>query len=204
MKKIVVDSKFDIYTLIEQIKNATEDSFYILFKKDANLYRNSSNLKIIQNIATDAGKEIQFDVENSRHKEFIEAVNNHTLEYAEEEVALEEYSEVEPDSEFRPRRKFSFPKIKFLASGVGAAILLVGGAALFWYFVPSATVNINIDSDVLVRLIDVKASVSQAEISVEAARIPAIKVEVEEKDEQTSPTTGKKTVGEKAEGKVTL
>lgn len=85
-----------------------------------------------------------------------------------------------------------------------ALLLLPSSAFALWWYVPTAVINIQLDTKVLIKLVDVKAIVGQSDISVENSTIPAFKVEVTESDSQTIPTTGTKEVGEKAKGEVTL
>lgn len=86
------------------------------------------------------------------------------------------------------------------ASVVGFFGLLLG----LWVFVPSAEIKLKVDSEVLVKLIDAKASTSQTSVSAEEKTIPAVRIEVTETYAQSAPSTGKKEIGEFATGEITV
>ena len=214
--------------LIEQIKDAKESELIVFFKKDANFYENSLNLKIIKGIAEDVSKTITFEAENKNHKDYIDSVNGDYFEYTDDQVDLN--SEQSPNLKFKKSIKlFSFfsnfrkknqiidedylPEIKSSNNSkllkiliyplIVLGVLLGIGLALWWY-IPAATVKINVNSQILVKLLEIKASVDIESVAAETQQIPAFKVNVSVTDSQTIPTTGKKETGEKAEGKVTL
>lgn len=80
---------------------------------------------------------------------------------------------------------------------------ILGLFYLAMYFVPSSTVTINLKTDALVKLLEVKA-VKDGSVSAKNRTIPALEIQVSESDTQSAKVTGKKVDGVKANGKVTL
>mgnify|MGYP001573326801 CR=1 FL=1 len=120
----------------------------------------------------------------------------------------EEYVEEGGSVDYDPEsKKMSSRKRKLIKAVITAAVLLLfitsAAWAFFWY-VPTAIVKISVDTKGLIKLVDVKASTSQLEVSAQNLAIPAFSVETSETDSQTIPTTGKKQVGDMAKGKVTI
>lgn len=226
MNKITVDSKQNMHMLIEQIKDARESELIVFFKKDANFYENSLNLKIIKGIAEDVSKTITFEAENKNHKDYIDSVNGDYFEYTDDQVDLN--SEQSPNlklkksislfsflSNFRKKKQIIegdyIPEIKSNKKLLKALIypliilgILFGIGFALWWYIPAATVKINVNSQILVKLLEIKASVDIESVAAETQQIPAFKVDVSVTDSQTIPTSGKKEIGDKAEGKVTL
>lgn len=75
--------------------------------------------------------------------------------------------------------------------------------AVIWYL-PTAVVKINLGSDVMVKLLDVRASVDAKEVDAKTGIIPALMLEVEEVGSQTIDVTGEKETGEKANGNIVI
>ncbi len=91
--------------------------------------------------------------------------------------------------------------------GVFAVVIiaiLVIGVWSFLTYVPKATVNLKVDSDIFIKLIDVKADSTATTVNLEANTIPAKEIEAEDSETRTIETTGKKQVGEKATGEVEI
>lgn len=82
-----------------------------------------------------------------------------------------------------------------------AAILIIGVWSFLTY-VPKATVSLKVDSDIFIKLIDVKADATATAVNLEANTIPAKEIEAEDSETRTIETTGKKQIGEKATGEV--
>ena len=206
------DEKTEMNDLISIIDESSESDVKILFKKRANIYSKSLNLKVLQRFASEKNKTVTFDVENQSHKDYIDTVNGGFMEVSDESVDLNMDEKKPKENKFnflseifkkegKEPKKRSF---KFLAYIVGFFLFFgVGGFALWWYLL-SATITVTIDSQILVKLLDIHADPLASEISVDSSTIPAINVDATVTESQTIPTTGKKEVGDNAKGKVTL
>ena len=211
MNTITVTEKLDITDLMKQIKENEATELVINFDRTSDLFMNSTNLKVIKDIADGLGKTVKFDVDDEKYKDYIEAVNNDTLEINDSQVDLNEEInqkskepvavKQETTAGEKPKRKIK-GIYKILIAVLFFIVFAVGLLwALLWYL-PSAVVNIKVNSEVLVKLLDVNAVAGQETVSVETATIPAYTLEVEEKDSLTKDTTGEKVIGEKAKGKI--
>ena len=202
MEKITVEKDQSFFNLAKRIKTSKSPDIQVLFKKKAGIYRNALNLKILKSIAEEKGKSIKFEAENPKHKDFIDNINEGYTEYSENQVEIgagTKFSRAGLDGSTRGRSIPIKPVLIILLSlGVLLGILF----ALWWY-IPGATVKMKVDSKGLIKLLDVKA-VSGGTVSKENSEIPAFAVEAEGSDAQSTPTTGKKETGEKAEGEITL
>lgn len=109
----------------------------------------------------------------------------------------------------KKRLQFSFnfmPKKRLLVSVVVLLFLVfgLGAAAVYAYWtIPTAEVTVYVKPQSIPKEITITAS-EKSTISVTERTIPAAKVTVDVADKKSVAATGTKTVGEKAEGTVTL
>lgn len=207
MKRIRTKATESINDLIQLLKSEDDNDLILTFSKDNEIYKYATNLQILKKAASQMGKSVKFEAENKKHKNYVDAINSG------EEVPADNPGQVQAKT-FSTKRiwlklpgfKFSFKSKKFkYLFGTPVVLLLIGGFFFFlWWYIPTAKVEIQVDSEVLVKLLDIKASAKQQEVSVESATIPAILVEVTETETQTAPSTGEKETGEKSTGKVKL
>ncbi|PIR42612.1 hypothetical protein CO058_03040 [candidate division WWE3 bacterium CG_4_9_14_0_2_um_filter_35_11] len=213
------DEKTEMNDLISAVEDAKEADIKILFKKRSSIYLKSLNLRILQKLASEKNKTVTFDVENQSHKDYIDAVNGDFMESADDAVDLNMNTKMESVNKtsliaklFNMRKKFdTSDDSKSKKKGVKILIyifvflfIFVGGVFALWWYMPSASVKITVDSQILVKILDVKADPSATEVSIENSTIPAINVDVTVTESQTIPTTGKKEVGDNAKGKITF
>ena len=92
---------------------------------------------------------------------------------------------------------------KFRAIYIAIILLLLIGSSAFagMYFIPSATIDIKIKTDTLIKLIEIKSS-KDYQLDVQNKLIPAIEVTATETDTLNAKATGKKIDGQKAKGKI--
>lgn len=198
---ITADETTEINDLIIAIDDAVESDVKILFKKKSTLYLKSLNLKILQKLAGEKNKTITFDVENKSHKDYIDAVNGDFMQTPDESVDL---NMDQKPKKGRREFKLNIKGAKVLIYIAAFLLIFFGGGFALWWYLPSAKVMVSIDSQILVKILDIKASPTATSVSVADSTIPAINVDVTVSDSQTIPTTGKKEIGDSAKGKVTL
>ncbi|MDQ5981819.1 MAG: hypothetical protein QG570_577 [Patescibacteria group bacterium] len=230
--QIKVSNDQNLYKIIELIKNSEELDIEVFFEKKAKLYENASNLKILQKVAKDHEKELKFAVEDKNHLDYINAVNEDRLEFNTPEIDIDYDSSVSAGSKLaflsvlNPSRFFkrknnystnddasymigsSFPgKYKrFFKPVIIASLILffIGGSAYAALtFIPMANVTVKVKSEVLIKLIDMKA-IKDAKVSVEDKTIPSLAISVTETESKSIATTGTKLIGDKATGKVMI
>jgi hypothetical protein len=87
--------------------------------------------------------------------------------------------------------------------GIFFAVLIVA-AFLFWWYYPKATVTIYISPQKLEQKEDIKVSTSVGQVDVNERVLPGKLLEKSVSGEKTAEATGRKLVGEKAKGEVTV
>ena len=99
----------------------------------------------------------------------------------------------------------NFEKFRKRTLLIGGGVVLLLIFLIFAIFVlPKATITIQTDSVSANTSIDFTASTNATELDEETSVVPAEKVEVSKTDTEKVPATGKKNVGEKASGTVSL
>lgn len=228
-----------LITILEDLKGtATDVIFY--FTKPATLYLNSSNLIILQKLAKKFDIALKYETQEPMHSDYIDSVNNDYLNYAEEEVDLDDTMNIVPPAGNKKTffklpeinlPKFSMPSFKKsektrnvevednveagvekINRGLIAVVFIVilglvgivSAFAALMYYIPSAKINLELEEDVLVKLLDVKASTALDSVDLDNSVIPADSLTVEESDTAKLATTGKKEVGEFATGEITI
>ncbi len=226
MNKIVVEPKDTIYQIITSLDAIDDDTIIIHFRKGSEIYENASNLEILKRMCLEKGKKATFEVEDENHKDFIDAINNNVSDSQITSVDMEERTSdnvkknikvslkdkllglsflTDLQSKKEKKRTVSrSAKLKYLIIAFIFILLLLG---LFYFILinlPTAKVNLNVQSDVLIKLVDANASTNAKEVSKDSKTVPAIKVEVTEDESKTVPVTGEKETGEYAKGKITI
>jgi hypothetical protein len=227
MNKIIVEAKDSLYDILKLVQNTKDEVINITFNKGVQFYQNSSNLDVIKKIAEQHGIKTKFDVENLTHKDYIESINNNVTETQETSVNIEtaKNQKIHKKKNSINDRLLTFPLLpKFkklsgfnpqsssvinnkLKKVIVLVITLFGIMGLFGFLIwlmPSAQVAVAVDSEVLVKLLEVKATTEVEEISSETSSIPALVIEVTEEDSLTNKTTGEKETGEYATGEITI
>jgi hypothetical protein len=112
---------------------------------------------------------------------------------------------------FIPKRKPSSPsmgppsagKKAFMVSTVFFVLLLFAGFALWWYY-PKAVVTLYLSPQNQQDQIGITVDVNAEEVDLEGKTLPGETIKVSVAGDKTRSTTGTKTVGEKAQGEITL
>ncbi len=106
----------------------------------------------------------------------------------------------------RPGFKFNLSRLtrqRFVALLFLSGFLLALFSSLF-YILPRAKVILTVESEPLVKTIDVEASPVAQSINLNPPVIPALEIEANVRKTESSPSGGKKDVGEKASGTATF
>lgn len=102
-----------------------------------------------------------------------------------------------------PRNRKPMPKNKKIALGVigGVLVLLLG---ISYFFLPYAKANVMVKTEDFEMSESVTVNPQATSVDSENIVIPATTVELEKEISKTYPTTGKKEMGSKATGKITI
>lgn len=225
MNKIQVESGDTLYEIINYLKSLKGETVFVNFTKGNKIYLNANNLRILKKIAEENDLNLKFEVENEAHKEYIDAVNNDVWENPETKIEIKEPTEPGKLSfkqkltnrilalsflsklKKEPKGAKSKSKkglLKFLIFILVAVALTATVLFFLWKNIPSATVSLTVDSEILIKLLEARASTETEQVSKEDSTIPAFNIEVTEESSETTPATGEKETGEFAEGKITL
>jgi len=198
------ENLFSLLTRLQAIASEGDEEVCFLFPAQAGVLGNGLNLKMLLGEGERLGKKVTFKAEGEEGQNLISSL-------AEGPATMESAVEAEVVSP-APKRfwplplpHFSLPLPRLWWWGLAALLLLLlGGIVLSYWRVPRATVRLKVRSEELVKSLEVMASPSAQAIDFDRRIIPAVTIVVEEKGEKSGETTGKKTVGEKAKGKVTI
>jgi len=111
-----------------------------------------------------------------------------------------------------PKPKFILPtvpdlagksKILILSTVLTVTLLGISIFIFYWYF-PGATVNLLVDPKILVKDEEVIGNPKATDVDEEKKIIPIAITEISESGVKTATATGKKTIGDKAHGGITL
>lgn len=116
----------------------------------------------------------------------------------------------EPLTKGKPKKKrhlkvpnFERFRLGLVLAGLGVVLFVVGWI-LAVFVLPRATITIKTDTTSVVSAFDFTVSTNQAELDLEAKKIPAVIKEVKKTDTEKVPATGERDDGTKARGTVTL
>lgn len=87
---------------------------------------------------------------------------------------------------------------------VGTVVFIVVLFVLFYIFIPTATITLSPQTRALEKDVAIIIDVNSSSVDKEKKKIPAKVVEIDKEGEKSQPTTGKKTVGDRAKGEVTI
>lgn len=205
MPELFLEPSDNLLTALKKIKEAPFEEIELVLPPESPLLDNLLNLKILKKEARKAGKRLK-----------IKSYSGGEME----DLAGGTAGEVVPD-----KATFGFVRGKDIAEAalakgygrslkvklgrnflipLGAIGFLVALLVLGYLYVPKATVNLSVDSEALVKSFEIEASPSAQSINEEQRVIPAVKITATGQEESEGEATGKKEVGEKAKGVVTL
>lgn len=206
------ENLFSLLTRLQATAEGLETEVCFLFPAQAGILGNILNLKMLLREGERLGKTVTFKAEGEAGQNLIASLAEGPTAAPFETAAAPTASSVAEVVSFGPKRfwplrlphfSFSFPRVWWL--GLGAlSLLLIGGLVISYWRVPRATVRLKVQSQELVKSLEVMASPSAQAVDFERRIIPAVVIAVEERGEKSQETTGKKTVGEKARGQVTI
>ena len=211
-----------LWQLVKKIKNIEEPDVELVVSENCPLLENLLAFKLLVTEAASLGKTLLFKFEDKNFA-FLSAALNPPQEVPQEKEekpsvpAAPTYKMSAP--EILPEKnsgktalklpKFSFnfkPKMSLgLPLGILVLFLILAGlAASYAYYIPKSLVSLTVDSEPLVRAIDVTASATASAGVGNAVVIPALEISTTSKRSESTSSSGKKDVGDKATGTVTI
>lgn len=217
MQEIFLSEQESLLSTLKRVKEATETDISLRISSNSPLLLNILNLKILKSVASSFEKHLTIVTDSKEGQKLIDSLENGSSSTKElsgvieaEESLVEEPFLPKPFGllyEGKILPFFQRLKVKggLLASlFIGAVALLIIAFLSLFVYMPKATIKITVGSEVFVKSLEVKALTSVNEVNVKEKLTPAELLSVLEKSEKSAPTTGKKTIGEKARGRVTI
>jgi len=212
MDEIILNESDDLVSIIEKIKNAESLNLRISISEDSPLKGNILNIKILKKEAEKLGKNVEFSGINVDEEGSVETLVEGDIlkDTPPSKVDGEErlsFVDKFVDS-VRGRFHKIFPrgekKSIYVLVGISAVTAISVLAALFW-FLPSSRVSLVVNSEVLVKSVGVLLVPDSVETDSEGKNVlSSILIEIIETKIQGTKATGKKKVGDKAKGTVTV
>lgn len=199
MTTLYFDQNDRLDTILARVRESPDSDLTLFIPEGSAFYQNEVNKKILQKIATETGKTINFgDEEKTQEQpETVKPTSSATG------GSGGPSQPVPPISPKPPAKKIS--KLKLFAALIGVfGVFAVAAAAFTLLYLPKATVTLFVEEKILQKEETVVISPDITEITFAEKKIPGKVLSVTEEEKKSFSATGKKTVGEKAKGKVTL
>jgi len=190
--EIIIKKGDTLYKLIDQIRNSPEGDVTIKGQDESKILSPQTNRSFLAEVATGYGKNLQIETETQRKSDGDPRRNP-------QDIKAYNIKPAQQDEE---------------ASSIKSALKIVGifvifcaalvAIAAFWYFVPSGQVNIILNSETLVKNIEITVDPKAVGADPTKKTIPGVELAITKSERKTTPATGKTTTGEKAKGKVTI
>lgn len=212
MTKIEVELHDDVISIINKLKNIEDTGIELVVPEGAVIFENIINLKLLKSWSDRENKVINFNTNDANGQNMLSYLENGDTPLTESLPEAEESEELE---EYTAKRKLKLPKLNFsffnfrkkgLLIGLVVLLILLGGGFVGYRLLsqkPVASVKIVVNSQPLTRSVEIRA-VNGAETNPEEKILQAKTVEASVDDELTIPTTGEETIGEYAEGEITI
>lgn len=217
--KLVLELHDDIVSVLARIEDINVNEITVEIPEGSVLFDNSISIKLLLKEAEKLGKNLTLETTDSNGQQILamldQGVNSGFDGFRSKEISESDFEEAPTMS----KRKFSkpklpafkvprlkFPKLNFkLPLIIIAILILLGGVgyALVWR-APEATVRMIVDIDPLTKSLTVKVVGDGANTETELPTLPGKTITASVSDQLTIETTGEKTVGEVAEGKITV
>lgn len=215
MKPLEIDSQTNLSHILNELKTTEEDGLELTaVPNEATVLDNPINKAIIEKAAIGFNKEVIFP---AGAIESAPEVDSDNLGFVEGEDILaktpleEVHNIIQPTAvntkEVIPKNKKialpSFLKKKWVVLTTVIVSLLVI-TSLLLYFLPSAKIELVLSSETKDSQVTLSGDTSIKEVEIENKKIPLKSVEVSKEDNDEITTTGKKTIGTYAKGRVTI
>lgn len=212
-----------LWQLVKKIRSLSDSEVELLVTENCPLLENLLAFELLKKQAEILGKNLTFKFED-RNFSFLTAALNPPSPAAAPvpktpaapapaEGAVS--AAILPEKSSRsfaltwPKLSFNFnfkPRLSWIIPAVAlVSLLALGGATYAYvYFIPQSRVVLTVDSEPLVRAIDVTASATASAGLADAVIIPALEILASAKKSESTASSGRKDVGDKATGSVTI
>lgn len=214
MRQIEIDSQTNLYHLLSELKNSEETGFeFNTVPGEKTVLDNPLHRLILEKAAKEFNKEVVFPVESIEKAPevdddlgFIEGEDIVAKAPIEEVHKMIQPAAVISKETSKKQIKNPLPKFlknKIALAVIGLAILILVSLSAV-YFLPSAKVELVLSSETKDSQITLTGDTKATTVNVKEEIVPMKLVEVTKEGEDELTTTGKKTVGTYAKGRITI
>ena len=202
----------NLWAALHQLTEVEGEAVTVVLPEESPLLKNSLDLRFLSREAKKLGKQISWETADKYGQQLIKLLENGGAKvrseadfgFVEGDVLAQS-----PSGEKRRRpgleRRVKLPGGLKIFGLVLLAVFILGGVlAAVLYFLPRAKITLRVNSELLVKNVEVSATNEVSEVDTESRRIPAVRLSVTEKDLKSTSTTGAKVVGERAAGEVAI
>ncbi|MCL5003809.1 MAG: baseplate J/gp47 family protein [Patescibacteria group bacterium] len=200
-----------LWQTIERIKKVEDTEIELVVSGSSPLLENLLAFKILKARAGQLGKNLRFLFDDSNYAYLEELLNGGQVRSPVDSSNLPHTVSAEKFRLFGflsslPRPHFNFRRLSFGPTLLLllVIILITAGAVFVFYFSPHAKVTLTVDSEPLVKVIDIEASPNITTVTKDPPSVPAFEITAEAKQSESTPSSGQKEIGNKAVGRVTI
>lgn len=220
---LTLETNDTLFTVISKLRALPETEIALPVSGDFSWTQNRLNLKLLLREARILKKNLTFKPQDKISEDLVSGLqteeNNEegsTFGFVTGKDIVEHTERSEPTRQVisksiripklpvLPLLSLNGGKIRWLAGGFGLVLILLSSSYFLLNYVPRATVTLTVSSESLVKGIEVEASTSATIADVKARIIPATIITATAKGKGEGEATGKKDVGDKAQGKVII
>jgi hypothetical protein len=212
MTKIELEIHDDVIATINKLKNINDSGIELVVPEGSVLFDNIINLKLLEAFGKRMDMTIHYTTQDDQGNNLIEMLDekgSQTLPQEEGEMEQQVHPENVQEKKGKIKLKIrkpniSLPKIKLTFLLIPLVLILLGGIALkILSKKPQAHIKIYVDAQSLTRSVTVRIT-SDRDTDVENRILKGTRAEAAIEQTQKIETTGEKTLGEKATGKVNI
>lgn len=206
MAKIInIEKNYEIGKILAQIKKSEDAKIMLQISSDSNFLNENQDLALVQSYAKSNGKAVAIqDTKRFEKLGFIAGKDVSEIQINKHKNTIDKNSKINR----KPQNKMKIPSLKInkivLSVSIIIAFLVISSALVFagYYYLPTANVELKIESQVFTGTKDVTANLSSETPDVENRIIPATTISATVKDSLVELATGEKETGNKAKSKV--
>lgn len=211
----------NLWQLVKKIKTIEENEVELIVSESCPLLENILAFKLLIDAAKSLGKTLVLRFEDKNFAYLDEALNPPppVLPKKEENSSIASSAPKKYGPGILPEKGSALPLLKLPNFSfnfkpriplvlpllfLGFLLTLAFISAFYLYLIPKSLVSLTVDSEPLVRTIGVIASATASAGIADAVVIPSLEISATSKRSESTASSGKKDVGDKASGTVTI
>lgn len=188
--EIEPEEKQTIYKIFQKIKEASDKEVYLNFKNQTARFFLSTDISFLVSLAESIGKSLIIN-------------SNYQAPHLDKDTT----PLTTPDKQIHKsliKNKMSLALALKIIGVVFATFTTFLGLFAIWYFIPKAEVSLTLNSESLVKSVEITIDPKATGVDTVSKIIPGSNLSVTRTERKALETTGETVVGEKARGKITF